>query len=45
MEHDFHAAILLGLEGVIESGAVSEIGATMGDEEGGIDFLLLNELG
>ena len=45
MEHHFHAAVLLGLEGLIEIGAVSEVRATVRDKEGGVDLLLLNELG
>jgi hypothetical protein len=45
MEHHFHASILLRLEGLIEIGAVSEISAAVGDEEGGVDFLLSDELG
>jgi hypothetical protein len=45
MERHFHAAILFGFEGLIEIGAVSEIGAAVGDKEGGIDFLLLNQFG
>jgi hypothetical protein len=32
MEH--HAAVLLGLEGLIEIGTVSEIRAAAGDKEG-----------
>src|ERR1700722_4737031 len=45
MEHDFHAAVLLGFEGLVEIGAVSEIGAAVGDQEGRVDLLLLDELG
>jgi hypothetical protein len=41
----FHAAILFGFEGLLAIGAVSEIGAAVGDKEGGIDFLLLNQFG
>ena len=44
MEHDFHAAVLLGFEGLIEIGAVSEIGAAVGDEKGRVHLLLLDEL-
>jgi len=40
-----HAAVLLVFEGLIEIGAVSEIGAAVGDDEGSVDFLLLDELG
>jgi hypothetical protein len=43
MEHDLNAAVFLFLEGAIEVGAFPEIGATMGDQEGRIDLLLLNE--
>src|SRR5580704_8991377 len=45
MEDHFHAAVLLGFEGLIEIGAVREIRAAVGNEEGGVDLLLLNELG
>jgi hypothetical protein len=45
MEHHFHTPILFGFEGLIEIRAVSEIGAAVGDEESGVDFLFLNELG
>src|SRR6202020_2437322 len=45
VEHDFHAAVLLRFEGLIESGAVSEIRAAVGDEKGGVDLLFLDELG
>jgi hypothetical protein len=31
MEHDFHAALFLGFEGLIEIGALSEIRAAVGD--------------
>jgi hypothetical protein len=44
MEDDFHAPVLLGFEGLVEIGAVSEIRAAVGDEEGGVDLLLLDEL-
>src|ERR1700722_14624178 len=44
MEHHFHAAVLLGFEGLIEIGAVSEIGAAVGDENGRVHLLLLDEL-
>ena len=33
MEYDLHAAVLLGLESLIEVGAVGEIIAAVGDEE------------
>ena len=39
-----HAAALFGFEGLIEIGAVSEIGAAVGDKERRVNFLLLNEL-
>src|ERR1700685_87325 len=45
MEHHFHTAVLLGLEGLIEIGTVGEISAAMGDKERRIDLLLLNQLG
>jgi hypothetical protein len=45
MEDHCHAAVLLVFEGLIEIGAVSGIGAAVGDEEGSVDFLLLGELG
>ena len=45
MEHHFHAAVLLGFEGLIEIGPLREIGAAVGDEEGGVDLLFLNQLG
>ena len=45
MEHHFHTPVLFGFEGLIEIGAVSEIGAAVGDEESGVDLLFLNELG
>jgi hypothetical protein len=44
MEDHFHAAVLLGLERLIEIGAVSEISTAVGDEEGGVDLLFLDEL-
>ena len=45
MEDHFHAAVLLGFERLIEIGPVSEVRAAVGDEEGGVDLLLLYELG
>jgi len=39
MEHHFHAAVLLGLEGLIEIGTASEIGAAVGDKEGRLPYL------
>src|SRR3984957_11074364 len=45
MEDHFHAAVLLRFEGLIEIGAVSEIFAAVGDEKGGVNLLLLDELG
>ncbi len=39
MEDHFHAAVLLGFEGLIEIGAVREIRAAVGDEEGGVDAM------
>jgi hypothetical protein len=45
MEDHFHAAVLLVCESLIEIGAVSEISAAVGDEERGVDLLLLDELG
>jgi hypothetical protein len=39
MEDHFHAAVLLVFEGPREIGAVSEIRAAVGDEEGGVDLL------
>ena len=33
VEYHFHAAVLLGFEGLIEIGAVSEIRAAVGDEK------------
>src|ERR1700727_810750 len=44
MKDHFHTAILLGFEGLIEIGTFSEIRASVGDQEGGIDLLLLYEL-
>jgi hypothetical protein len=41
MEHHFHAAVRLGLEGLIEIGTASEIGAAVGDKEGRLPFLNL----
>jgi hypothetical protein len=40
-----HAPVLLRFEGLVEIGALSEIIAAVGDEESGVDVLLLNELG
>jgi hypothetical protein len=45
VKHDFHAAVLLGFEGLVKIWAVSEIRAAVGDKEGGVDLLLLDELG
>src|ERR1700733_13428118 len=45
MEDHFHAAVLLVFEGLIEVGTISEVRAAVGDEEGGVDLLLLDELG
>jgi hypothetical protein len=39
MEDHFHAAVLLGFEGLVKIRAVSEIHAAVGDEEGGVSLL------
>jgi hypothetical protein len=41
MEHHFHAAVRLGLEGLIEIGTASEIGTAVGDKKGRLLFLNL----
>src|ERR1700722_5593543 len=45
VEDHFHAAVLLGVEGLIEIGTVREVRAAVGDHEGRVDLLLLDELG
>jgi hypothetical protein len=37
VEHDFHAAVLLGFEGLVEIGAVRKIRAAVGNEEGELE--------
>jgi hypothetical protein len=45
MEHDFHAAVLLGFEGLVKIWTVGEIIAAVSDEQGCVDLLVLDELG